>query len=192
MPAGITYDLAAATASQEVCNVASIYRLAGGFNLDDDKLVAGSILPPLTPLAVNFATRKAKAVKSVKVYENAASNATAIKVAKGSLAYVNMFLGNGTVEKQVTAIDKTNALYDTLTISLTAAVTAGQVLHETVDGSTATPSNTANVLNYASVKVEAGATVTAIGSVYEIIEAKLPFPVATADKANLGARFMFV
>lgn len=309
MPAGITYDLAAATASQEVCNVASIYRLAGGFNLDDDTLVAGTTLPPLAPLAVNFATRKAKAVKSVKVYESALANATAIKVVKGSLAYKDMYLGNGTVSAQVTAIDATNALYDTLTVTLGAAVTANDILMETAGASSAVGAvkgvytltigtvpavddkitingidytfaaaaaenkiaigadkvataanlqdtveadnqnfvvkangaklvftqkvagvgaiptvavvqtgggtlaasiaettagvagvvtsiaaamNVANALNYASVKVETGATVTAIGSVYEIIESKLSLPVSTVDKANLGARFMFV
>ena len=308
MAAGISYDLAAQAASPEVCNVASIYRLAGGFNLEDAALVAGSKLAPLAPLSVNFATRKAVAVKSVKVQANAAYNATEIRIVKGSLAYVGMFIGNGAVAAEVTAIDKTNAAYDKLTTTLTQAVTAGDVLFETAGASsnvvavkgvyTATigtipvvddvltvngtgysfaaaaaegkimigataiataanlqdvleadnqnfvvkangaklvftqkvagvgaiptiavtqtgggtlaasiaettagvaagasvtaPKNIANVLNYAEVTVGTGETVTAIGQVFEIVEANLSLPLSAVDKANLGARFMFV
>lgn len=305
MPAGVKYSLDPQEVEKELCNQATIYRLSGGFNLDDDKLVADTHLPHLAPLAVDFATRKAKAVKNVKIYENAAADATAVKVEKNSLAYVNMFLGNGSNAAQVTAIDKTNASYDLLTITLGAAVTAGDVLFETAaasvggttgvftlaittnptaddkiaingvdyvfaaaeaDNKVAIGTNTAktaqaleealeddftgvftvkvnnnklvfsqviagtgalemtvtqtgggtlaatltettegvaaspvtvpklvaNYLNYARVKVEAGATVTAIGQAFEIKESKLYLPVSAKDKANLGARFMFV
>lgn len=194
MPAGIKYSLDPLAVEKELCNLATVYRLAGGFNLVDDKLVAGTHLPHLAPLAVDFTTRKAKAVKNVKVYENAASNATAIKVEKNSLAYVGMFIGTGTKGAQVDAIDKTNASYDTLTIAaaLTEAVTAGQVLFEsTLVGGTIVK-NVANALNYARVKVEDGATVTAIGQAYEIKEKSLDLPVCDKDKTSLGARFMFV
>ena len=302
MPAGIKYDMNPLEVEKELWNQATTYRLAGGFNLDDDKLVAGTFLTSLVPLAVDFATRKAKAVKNVKVYENAAANAVAIKIEKNSLAYVNMYLGNGTKAAQVTAIDKTNAAYDALTITLGAAVTAGNILFETtavvgvlgvytltigtvpavddkltingidytfaaadaegkimigadkvataknlqdtveadnqdfvvkangaklvftqkvagigaipvivvtqtgggtlaasiaqttagVSGTSTEPLNVANFLNYARVKVEAGATVTAIGQAYEIKESKLTVPVSAKDKVSLGARFMFV
>lgn len=117
---------------KEYCKVESIFRRTGGFNLVTTNLSPGAILPPLTPLSLNFATRKATVVKNVKVYENALINATAIKVAKGSLAFVGMYLGNGEKAAQVTAINTTNAAYDLLTITLGAAVTAGQVLFETI------------------------------------------------------------
>jgi hypothetical protein len=305
MPAGIKYDMNPLGVEKELWNQATTYRLAGGFNLDDDKLVADSHLPVLAPLAIDFATRKAKAVKNVKVYENAAADATAIKIEKNSLAYVNMYLSNGLKAAQVTAIDKTNAAYDVLTISLGAAVTEGNILFE-VSGASANavkgvytltigtvpavddkltingidyvfaaaaaegkimigadkvataanlqdtveadnqdfvvkangaklvftqkvagtgaipvivvtqtgggtlaasiaqttagtagviasePLNVANFLNYARVKVEAGATVTAIGQAYEIKESKLTVPVSAKDKVSLGARFLFV
>ena len=42
--------------------------------------------------------------------------ALSIKVAKNSLAYVGMFVGNGKKGAEVTAIDKSNANYDVLTI----------------------------------------------------------------------------
>lgn len=299
MPAGIKYDMNPLEVEKELWNQATTYRLAGGFNLDDDKLVAGTFLTSLVPLAIDFATRKAKAVKNVKVYENAAANATAIKIGKNSLAYVNMYLGNGSKAAQVTAIDKTNAAYDLLTITLGAAVVVGNILFEvgatasvkaihkitmgtnaanadtlTIDGVVYTfataaaegviavggtallsvanledavsaqyegvfsvkadgaklvctqlvagvgaipvisytgtvaatvatttaavvgtstePLNVANFLNYARVKVEAGATVTVIGQAYEIKESKLTAPVSAKDKVSLGARFMFV
>lgn len=189
MPPGIAYDLTVLPVTAENCDVASIRRRTGGFNLEDANLVSGSYLPPLAPLAIDFATRKVVAVKNVKVAENAASNATAIKIKKNSLAYVGMFLGDGTKSAQVTAINKTNASYDTLTVTLAAAVTAGQVLFETADGTATTPKNKANHLNYARTKVEAGAIVDAIFAVDEVIESKLTVPLSTVDKENLGSRF---
>ena len=192
MPPGIKYDLAAVAPSSELCDVRSIYRLSGGFNLDDSALVAGSYLPPLAPLRIDFATRKAVAVKNVKVVQNAAANATSIRVVKESLAYVGMFIGDGTKSAQVTAIDKTNTAYDVLTVSLTVAVTANQILFETADANATTPKKTANFLNYARVKVETGATVSAIGSVFEIKESKMKTPVCPADKIGLTSRFMFI
>lgn len=47
---------------------------------------------PLAPLYVDFKTRKAVAVKNVKVIEKVTTG-TKIKIAKGSLAYVGMHLG---------------------------------------------------------------------------------------------------
>jgi hypothetical protein len=302
MPAGMKYDLNPLEVEKELWNQSTTFRLSGGFNLDDDKLAAGITLPSLTPLAIDFATRKAKAVKNVKIYENAAANAVVIKIKKNSLAYVNMYLGNGVKAALVTAIDKTNAAYDVLTITLGAAVTDNQILFETtavvgvkgvytltigtvpavddkltingteytfaaaaaegkimigadkvattgnlqdtveadnqdfvvkangaklvftqkvagtgaipvivvtqtgggtlaatiaqttagVSGTSTEPLNVAKFLNYASVKVETGATVTAIGQAYEIKESKLTVPVSAKDKVSLGARFMFV
>lgn len=306
MPAGMNYDMSSMETMPEFCDVASIYRRFGGFNLDITNLVAGSIVPPLAPLHIDFATRKAYVVKNVKVYENALSNATKIKVYKKSAAYVGMVLGDGTKSAEVTAIDTTNAAYDELTITLGVAVTAKQVLMAvasagnatkgvytltistnptagdkisvggiefefaaapaegkavvgasasataanldsvleqelaltsvydiTYKGATikftqkvagvgavpalvvtpvaetgtlaaaiatttagvagaSTPALVANALNYAAVKVENGATVTAIGAVMEVEADKLVMPVSEADKVNLGHRFDFI
>lgn len=306
MPAGFKYSLDPLPVEKELCNQATIYRLSGGFNLEDDKLTEGTHLPHLAPLAIDFATRKVKAVKNVKVYGNAAYNATELHVEKNSLAYIGMFLGNGEVAAKVTDIVKTNPLYDVLTISLGVAVTKGDVLFETTgasdggtigvytlaitnnaaagdkitisgvdyefaaaeaedkvaiggsaaktalaleealedifygvftirpngakliftqivpgvgelemtvtqadgsgtlvatltettEGKKATsvtePKYAANFLNYARVRVEEGATVTAVGQAFEIRESQLYLPVSEKDKASLGARFMFV
>lgn len=194
MPPGIKYDLAAVGATPEACSIQTIYRLTGGFNLADDKLVAGSFLPPLAPLAIDFTTRKAVAVKNVKVIEAAVAEATTFKIQKDSLAYVGMILGTGAKGATITGIDKSNSAHDVVTIdsAFTVALTVGQVLFEASAAGGTTVKNKANFLNYARVKVETGATVTAIGQVFEIIETKLSLPVSDKDKGTLGARFMFV
>lgn len=192
MAAGIHYPSDIFEVERELCNIATIYRLSGGFNLVTTSLDSGSFIPPFAPLSVNFTTRKATVVKNVRVYENAAQAATSIKVVKGSAAYVNMFVGDGTKSAQVTAIDKTNAAYDLLTVTLAAAVTAGQTLFETADANATTPKNVCNFMNYARVKVEEGASITAVGQAFEIVESKLYLPLCAADKTSLGARFMFV
>ena len=194
MPAGMKYDLNPLEVEKELCNKKTIYRLAGGFNLVDAALVDGVYLPHLAPLAIDFTTRKAVACKNVKVTEAAASDAVAIKVEKGSLAYVGMILGTGAKGATVSAIDKTNANYDLITIAaaFAAALTVGQVLFEASAAGGTTVKNVCNFLNYARVKVEAGATVTAVGQAYEIKESKLSLPVSSKDKETLGSRFMFV
>lgn len=193
MPAGCRYDLNPQGVDKEAVNFESVYRLSGGFNLEDSDLVNGSHLPSLTPLCVNFATRKAKAVKNVKVVEDLTADGTSMKIRKGSLAYVGMFLGNGKKGTTISAIDKTNANYDTLTITaLTVTVTKDEVLFEASAVGGTLPKCKANCLNYARVKVEPGATVAAIGKAFEIRESKLTLPVSEVDKTNLGDRFMFV
>lgn len=310
MPAGMNYSLTPIETIPEYCNVESIFRRFGGFNLVVTNLVAGSIIPPLAPLAINFSTRLATVVKNVMVAEAALANATAIKVKKDNQAYVGMYLGNGTKSAEVTAMDRTNANYDTLTITLGVAVALNEILMETaapaqavaavkgvytltigtvpaaddtltvnsldyvfaaaaaegkimigadkiataanlqdvlehdnpnflvkangaklvftqkvagvgtipaivvtpvaetgtlaatiaqttagvvaVSGDISVPLNVCNGLNYASVKVEAGASVTAIGGVMEIVTSELKLPICSADKANLGARYDFI
>ena len=135
MAAGVKYSLTPLAVEPENCRIETIVRGTGGFNLSLTNLTVGEFLPPLAPLAINLTTRSAVAVKNVKVYENALANATAIKVVKGSLAYTGMFLGNGSNAAEVTAVDKTNALYDALTITLGAAVTAGDILMEVAGAS---------------------------------------------------------
>jgi hypothetical protein len=194
MPAGIKYNLTPPVSVEEFCRMETIFRHSGGFNLEDAALPAGSYLPVLCPLSVDFKTRKAVAVKNVKVVEDAGTSATVIKIQKGSLAYVGMFVGTGVAGASVTAIDKTNKDYDSLTVNaaLGVAVVKDQVLFEATSSGGDVPKYKANKLNYAHVKVEAGATVTAIGVAYEIYEHKLVAPVSEGDKVSLGANFMFV
>lgn len=190
MPAGFHYELNPEDVLRELCRFDTVYRLSGGFNFEDANVPTGTMLMPLTPLHVDLTTRKASAVKNVKVVEKVLSG-TKIKIAKGSLAYKGMRLSDGTSGATVSSISTTNADYDELTMSdanLTPKV--GDVLYEAaVDGTT--PKVTANFLNYAVTKVETGATVTAIGRAYEVQESKLYAPISAKDKETLTARFLF-
>jgi hypothetical protein len=195
MPAGMKYDLKPMEAERELCNQKTIYRLIGGFNLDDDKLPQGSRIPHLTPISVDFTTRKVKVVKNVKIAENAASDTTSLKIEKGSFAYVGMFVGTGAKGASVSTIDKTNPAYDVVTVAaaLEAAVAKGDVLFEASAVAGTVVKNAANYLNYAhAVKVEPGATITAVGQAYEIKESRLYVPISSKDKETLTSRFMFV
>lgn len=80
MAAGFKYDLNAKDTLHEFCRFDTVFRLSGGFNLVTEKLETGALVPPMAPLAVDFATRKATVVKNVRVVEDAAANATAIKI----------------------------------------------------------------------------------------------------------------
>ena len=193
MPAGFKYNLNAEPVIEELCRYETVFRHSGGFNLDDSSLVEGSLIPVLAPIAVDFTARKVKLVKNATIVEAANATATQYKIAKSSLVGVGMFLGTGAKGAQVTAIDKTNADYDLVTVGATigAAVTVGQVLFEATAVGGTTPANVANKLNYARTKVEPGATITAVGRAYEIIESKLKLPISDKDKASLGDNFMF-
>lgn len=190
MPAGIHYDLNPMDMLRELCRFDTVKRLSGGVNFEDKTVPEGTMLMPLTPLAVDLKTRKAVAVKNVKVVE--AANGTAIKVAKYSLAYVGMHLGNGEAGATVSAIDKSNASYDLLTVSAALDVAAGNVLFESAAADGATPKATANFLNYAVTKVVAGASVTPIYRAYEVQESRLYAPISEKDKETLSDRFFFI
>jgi len=194
MPAGVKYDLNAGEKLSEFCRVETIYRLTGGFNLVIDNLEAGSKIPPMTPLAIDFATRKATVVKNVQVVEDATATDTEIKIKKGSQAYIGMILGTGTKGAAISSIDKSSPNYDVLTIAAAfgEAVKKGDALFEASAAGGTTVKNKANFLNYAWTKVEPGAAVDAIGQVFEIRESRLVTPISDKDRATLKGFFIFV
>ena len=195
MPAGFKFNFAPEhEIAVEAARFDTCYRLAGGFNLDITNLPKGEFVPSLAPIYVDFATRKAYVVKNVKVVEAAASAATSLKIAKGSFAAVGDKYMVGEALVTVSAIDKTNENYDVLTVSaLGANVALGAVLPEGKSvNEEVVAVHTANFLNYAWTKVEDGATVTAIGKIFEIDRNKLVVPISNADVANLGDRFLFL
>lgn len=191
MPAGFKYDLNPMDVLRELCRFDTVYRLSGGFNFEDENVPEGTTLMPLAPLYVDLTTRKATAIKNVKVVEKVSSG-TKIKIAKGSLAYKGMHLGDGTAGATVSSINTSNAAYDELTMSAAALTPeAGVVLYEAKAADGTEPKATANFLNYAVTKVEPGATVTAIGRAYEVRESKLYVPISEKDKETLTSRFLF-
>lgn len=195
MPAGLHYNLEQIEKpTPEMCRIETIYRYSGGFNLVLTNLTGVKTIPPLTPLVLDFKKRQATVVINVEVAEKYTTG-TSMKVKKNSLAYAGMFIGDGTNGAKVGKIDKANADYDTLTLAAafgsSVTVEAGTVLFEAKAQDGTEPEATATALNYATTKVEEGATVTAIGRAYEIRPTKIIVPISEKDKASLGDRFMF-
>lgn len=198
MPAGFHYDETPMDVLRETCRFDTVKRLSGGVNFVDDNVPEGALLLPLVPLNVDLKTRKATAVKNVKVTEAVTSGNTSVKVAKYSLAYVGMLLSNGTTSVKVTAIDKSNKDFDTLTVeggeggSPTLTAKADDALFEVSTASETTPKAVANYLNYATTRVVKGATVTVIYRAYEVQESRLYAPLTDADKKSLGDNFTYI
>ncbi len=195
MPAGFKYNLKPIEANMpEMCRYETVYRYSGGFNLVLDNLSGVDKIPPMTPLVLDFVNRKATVVINVEVAEKYTSGTT-MKIKKNSLAYVGMFIGDGTNGAKINKIDTTNEAYDTLTLAAafgsSVTVEAGTVLYEATAVAGTEKKALAKALNYAWTKVEEGATVTAIGRAYEIRPTKLIAPISEADKESLGDRFMF-
>lgn len=186
MPAGVVYNTNPFDVEKELYAIETGYRYKGGFNLDIANLPSGVELPTLCPLYIDFATRKAYVVKNIKVYEEALEDATSIKIAKGNYVKVgDIYNISSEASITISAIDNSNANYDTITISvaLDADLQANTIL---------TGTYTANALNYARTKAVVGATVTALGQAYEIKESELYCVISEADKTILTSRFMFI
>ena len=92
MAAGITYDASTFAAAEELYNVKSGYRMAGGANLYVTDLSAQEKIPPLTPLYVEADERyagvkNAYVVRNARVQENFEADGTLAKkinIEKGS------------------------------------------------------------------------------------------------------------
>ena len=120
MAAGITYDASTFAAAEELYNVKSGYRMAGGANLHVDDLSAQEKIPPLTPLYVEADNtyawvKNAYVVRNAKVQANFTANDSdkKIRIEKGSFWKVGDKIAfdksnYGTIKAIVT----TNADYD--------------------------------------------------------------------------------
>ena len=91
MAAGITYDASTFAAAEELYNVKSGYRMAGGANLSVTDLSAQEKIPPLTPLYVvadnTYAgVKNAYVVRNARVQANVEASDTLkkIRIEKGS------------------------------------------------------------------------------------------------------------
>lgn len=197
MAAGTKYNLTPEQKPEEFYRVETGVRKSGPWKLDITNLVVGSVLPVFTPVQADFKKRTIVPVRNVKVieaYANGTSDLT-IKIEKGSLAYVGMFIGSGKKGAEVTSVDKTNKSYDVLTIKAVfgEAIAKDAVLFEAtaVDGTA--KKNTANFVMYDEKKVEDDGPVlcTLLMQAYEVKESKLPMPIHELDKAGLTSRFQF-
>lgn len=97
--------------------------LQGGFTVDDAGFVAGDTIPGGTPIYVDEQTRKATIARVAVLTEAATNVATQLKVKKGSLLKVTASVKAKTAAAQaITAIDKTNADYDLVTVGTTLGI----------------------------------------------------------------------
>lgn len=131
MAAGITYDASTFAAAEELYNVKSGYRMAGGANLSVTDLSAQEKIPPLTPLYVvadnTYAgVKNAYVVRNAKVQANFTADNTLkkIRIKKGSFWNVGDKIAfddshYGTIKAIVT----TNAGYDE--VEFAAAIPTG-------------------------------------------------------------------
>ena len=189
--AKIKYDENAYMPVHELYRVETGYRLSGGFNLDVTGLTAGSVVPPLAPISVDKATRKATLLKRVRVVESGSGNK--VKVSKYANLASGMFLSNGTATLTIDSVDTSDKEFDTITAKADAsAFTKGAVLFEATAATGNTAKGNADYLTYAPVKVEEGATLTALGRAFEVDTDKLYIPVTEEDKKALTARFLFI
>ena len=96
-----------------------------GYTLDTAGLIAGSIIPAGTVYIPDDITRKAKPIKTVKVVAVAAADALVYQVEKG-----HQFVTGDNIslilkgKAYPVTVDKTNPLYDTLTVATTLGAAA--------------------------------------------------------------------
>lgn len=194
MSAGFHYDVNPSAVQEEICDVRTLHHKAGAYKLDTTGLAIGSRLPRFTPVQADLSKRTCVVVKNAKVLEDAKADATTIKIAKNSLIVEGTILGTGKKGATVTAMDKTNPDYDTVTLDAAFGenVNAGQVLFEASAAGGTKPKNTANFVIYETTKIDDGIVLVAlIMQAYEIHEQKLVLPFSDADKVGLTSRFQF-
>ena len=190
MSAGFKYDLVPPVEQEERYDVQTGIRRRGPYKLDTTNLAVGTILPSFIPVYADLKNKFAHTVRHIRVAEAYASG-TSIKIAKTPLAYVGMFIGNGS---KVTAIDKSNEKYDVLTIEAAFGenVAKDAVLFEAaaVDGTK--QKYVANSALYERTKVDDGIVLVALlRTAAEIEPSKLAIPFSENDKANLKGWFEF-
>lgn len=193
MAAGFKWNVTEKSHLPEYCRVETIFRLSGGFNLNTSNLVAGTRVPVLAPIYVDKAARTATVIRNVRVIVAVAAGDTEVRISKDSLAVVGIVLGTGTAGAVVSSIEKTNPSYDVLTFetALGEVLEKGTVLFEASAIAGTEPIAKANFLNYAETLVEPGATVDAVGQVYEIQMAKLKCPISEKDKETFEGIYIY-
>lgn len=193
MSAGFKYDLVPPVEQEERYDVQTGIRRRGPYKLDTTNLAVGTILPSFIPVYADLKNKFAHTVRNVRAAEAYASG-TSIKIAKTPLAYVGMFIGNGSKGAKVTAIDKSNEKYDVLTTETAFGenVAKDAVLFEAtaVDGTR--QKYVANSALYERTKVDDGIVLVALlRTAAEIEPSKLAIPFSENDKANLKGWFEF-
>lgn len=196
MAAGFKYDLQPAVEMEERYDVQTGIRRRGEYKLVTEHLSVGATLPVFAPIYADLKDKFAYPVVNMTVaeaYDTGDSNLS-IKVAKGSLAYKGMFVGNGSKGAKVTAVDTTNSEYDTITIEAAFGVSLpkGTVLFEAKAVSGTVQKYIANSALFNKTKVDDGIVLVALlRTAAEIEPSKLAIPFSANDKANMKGWFEF-
>ena len=185
--AGFKYNLPPKEEQEERYDVSTGLRRRGNYVLDVTGLTVGSYVPSFTPIAADLKAKTAKIVVNVLVKENVGATDTKVKIAKGSYVVMGTILGNGTKGATITAIDKSKAEYDELTLSTAmGALKTEDVLFEAKAADGKEPKNVANSALYETHKVVDGInSVALLQRAFEIEPDKLVTPFSAKDKANL-------
>lgn len=197
MAAGTKYNLTPEYKPEELYRVETGVRKSGPWKLDITNLVVGSVLPVFTPIQADLKKRTIVPVRNFRVVEayTTGESALSIKVAKGSLAYVGMFIGSGKKGAEVESIDKSNKGFDVLNIkaAFEENIAKDAVLFEATAVGGTVKKNTSNFVLFDEKKVEDDGPVlcTLLMQAYEIKEPKLSMPIHELDKEGLTSRFQF-
>ena len=159
MAAGRTYDASTFAAAEELYNVKSGYRMAGGANLHVDDLSAQEKIPPLTPLYV-VADERYAGVKNAYVVRNARVQANF--VANGTLAKIKIEKGSFWNVDDNIAFDESN--YGTIK-----AIVTTNADYDEVEFDAATPCNLTKGDVLFPVKVTKGTGSTTVTTAHEAV-----------------------
>ncbi len=150
-----------------------IQLLQGGCLLNTTGLTAGNIIPAGTPVVYDEVTRVASILHNARAQANAGASAVNYPVEKGHSLAVGDYLASGAVGGKafaITAIDTSNASFDTITVGTTiGAVTAGDLLFASTEtGATASALPAINGLTYDEVIVSSNISLSVVirGTVY--------------------------
>ena len=196
MAAGFKYDLQPAVEMEERYDVQTGIRRRGEYKLVTEHLSVGVTLPVFAPICADLKDKFAYPVVNMTVaeaYTTGDSNLS-IKVAKGSFPYKGMFVGNGSMGAEVTAVDTTNSEYDTITIKAAfgANLPKGTVLFEAKAVSGTAQKYIANSALFNKTKVDDGIVLVALlRTAAEIEPSKLAIPFSANDTPNMKGWFEF-
>lgn len=189
MAAGFKYNIEPEPSIEERYDVSTGVRRRGPYKLDTTNLVVGSFLPSFTPIAADLVKKTAQVAIRVEVYEKYTTGSnTTLKIKKNSLAYAGMHIGNGAHGATISSIDKTDKVFDKLTLGADfgATLEAGTILYEATATDGTTPKVIANSALYERKQVENGIVLVALlMRAFEIEPTKLAMPFSDIDKANM-------
>ncbi len=173
----------------------SVYKLTSGFTFDKAQLKSGiELIEKGALLALNFTDH------SAKLYADATDTATDYQVGKNHQFKVGEYFAatKGAAAYTITAVNTSNAAYDVISLGTTLGVALAAAddvvfFESSAEGAdVADEKNVANGILIHDQKLEMYNSVNAAAQIFEIEEAKLPYPIHDLNKQSLGDMFLFI